>query len=341
MKIKHLLDKIVSYISARTNYTIRMISHGILSYIPRFKHFGMKARVSLHQTLPARYYYSLWLRHLILAHKNGLTTELDCVAELGPGQSLGAGLAALLTGANCYYALDTVKHSYNNHQLNLKIFYELIDLLEKRAKIPDASEFPMVEPYLESYEFPSSILTNERLGKTLQKDRLESIKCALSNLGKSRDERIEISYIVPWHDSQIIKNESVDLILSQAVLEHVDNLSATYNAIYQWLKPSGFMSHSIDFRSHGLAKKWNGHWTYSPFVWWLIRGKRPFLLNRETHSKHKELIKRSGFKVVCDLKMKQNSAVKRNDLASRFKAISDEDLITRSTFIQAVKNKNA
>jgi hypothetical protein len=52
----------------------------------------------------------------------------------------------------------------------------------------------------------------------------------------------------------------VDLIVSQAVLEHVDDLENTYDAFAQWLRPGGRMSHEIDFHSRGLTMPWNGHW---------------------------------------------------------------------------------
>src|SRR5689334_3926898 len=47
----------------------------------------------------ARYCYSVWLRHLSMAARLGLNTDPKDVAELGPGHSIGVGLAALLSGA--------------------------------------------------------------------------------------------------------------------------------------------------------------------------------------------------------------------------------------------------
>jgi hypothetical protein len=77
---------------------------------------------------------------------------------------------------------------------------------------------------------------------------------------------------------------------SQAVLEHVDELASTYQELYRWLKPGGFMSHEIDFRCHRTARKWNGHWAYSDSAWKLIRGVWPYLLSRQPHSTHIELL---------------------------------------------------
>ena len=136
---------------------------------------------------------------------------------------------------------------------------------------------------------------------------------------------------------KVIKEKSIDMIYSQAVLEHVDNLSYSYETLCRWLKPDGFMSHAIDFRCHGTAKIWNGHWTYSDMVWKLVKGKRPYLLNRQPHSVHVDLMKKVGFEIICDMKTKDTSGIERKSLASRFKKMSDDDLVTNTTFIQAVK----
>jgi hypothetical protein len=103
------------------------------------------------------------------------------------------------------------------------------------------------------------------------------------------------------------------------------------------LKPNGYMSHQIDFGSHGTADEWNGHWAYSDFTWKLLKGRRPYLLNREPYSRHLSILNEEGFQVVYDRTVKLESNLTREDLASRFKSISDDDLTTSGAFIQAVK----
>jgi hypothetical protein len=272
-----------------------------------------------------------------MAYKIGLSALRDAVAELGPGYSLGIGLAALVSGTNKYYALDIVDYVDKEH--NIEILGELVDLFEKRERIPDEAEFPRVGPYLESYEFPGHILTDECLDEALKRDRIESIRDALLNLGNGDKDNIQISYFVPWHDKEVIEAASIDMIYSQAVLEHVDDLISTYDALYSWLKPGGFMSHQIDFKCHETAKEWNGHWAYSDFAWRLIRGKRPYLLNRQPHSTHINLMRRFGFEIVCDITIENAFGIQRKHLASRFKDMSDDDLSTSAAFIQAVKKK--
>jgi len=86
-----------------------------------------------------------------------------------------------------------------------------------------------------------------------------------------------------------------------------------------------------------VANDWNGYWKYSDWLWKIIRGKRPYLINRQPYSMHLYLLKKAGFKLVCDIPIYRKSKVKRKNLAKKFQYLSERDLNTRSTFIQAVK----
>ena len=79
----------------------------------------------------ASYCYDVWINHLTLLHQVGLQKIPNAIAELGPGDSLGIGLAALLSGANEYYALDVRK--YSNTEMNLKVLDELVDVFRNRS----------------------------------------------------------------------------------------------------------------------------------------------------------------------------------------------------------------
>ena len=62
-------------------------------------------------TLSATSCYSIFLRHICLLRGVGVPHVPRIVVELGPGSSLGTGFAALIAGAEKYYALDLVKFS--------------------------------------------------------------------------------------------------------------------------------------------------------------------------------------------------------------------------------------
>ena len=120
-----------------------------------------------------------------------------------------------------------------------------------------------------------------------------------------------IHYLVPWYSFDFVADGSIDVVLSQAVLEHVDEPGLAYRKMHSWLNTGGYVSHTIDYQCHRTAKVWNGHWTYSDLTWKLIRGKRPYLINRLTHSRHLELMSDAGFDVLSDMKYRLPSQIDR------------------------------
>ena len=131
------------------------------------------------------------------------------------------------------------------------------------------------------------------------------------------------------------------MIFSMSVLEHTDDLKTAYEASYNWLKEGGFMSHEIDFRCHGHSHAWNGHWSYSDFVWRLMRGCRPYFINRKAHSSHIKLIKENGFEVITDLQKFDNSGIQIEDLAPQFRNFSRNDICTYSAYILSRKVRDS
>jgi len=305
---------------------------GIATYIPGLYR---ATRGSTGGSTSARYCYAVWMRHLCLARQSSAPGRFQVVAELGPGDSLGLGLAALLSGARTYYAFDIVPYTRNDR--NLQVLRELVEIFRRQTPIPDATEFPEVRPQLQDWSFPRGLLTDEYLGETLDPARVAAIERALLGVKESRGGPIEIRYQAPWNATESIHEDSVDLIFSQAVLEHIDDLEGTYRAMHRWLRPDGLLSHQIDLRAHYLDRRWNAHWSYSDFTWKVIRGRRPYLLNRQPLSAHLSLLDRTGFEVLRILKHQRPSAVRREQLAKRFRQISEEDMTTSGVYIQARK----
>ena len=280
-----------------------------------------------------RYCYSVWLRHLVHAVEHTGITVPKMVAELGPGDSLGVGIAALLSGVDRYFAFDVASHA--RLESNLKVLDDLVTYFQRRAAIPAGEELALVKPELNAYQFPAHILSEEVLKHSLSPKRIERIQNSIR--GCTNDD--VLSYVVPWHDTDVLEPNSIDMILSQAVLEHVDDLSAAYRACYLWLKPGGLMSHQIDFKCHGTARHWNGHWTYSDPVWAFMRNSRPYLLNRKPYSTHYRLLQENGFEVVYEHRFTQPTQIRQKDLSPRFRSLTDQDLTTSGAFIQARKPK--
>ncbi len=309
---------------------IRQLIYGIATFMPGVHAFREKAK-GTGGTNTAKYCYSIWLRHLVLANKSGLNSHPKIVAELGPGDSLGIGLAALISGSDKYFAFDVIEHA--NTERNLKIFDELIELFRERTPIPSDKELAEMKPALDQYNFPINILDEKRLTEALEESRIKKIRDAIKNPQPNNE---FIQYKVPWYNASVIEKKSIDMIFSQAVLEHVEDLKNTYKSMYSWLRPTGFISHQVDFRSHGTSHEWNGHWTYSDFLWKLIKGKRAYLINREPYSTHIEILEEEGFQKIFDAKNKLKSNLTIDKLSKRYKTMESDDLTTAGVFFQAI-----
>jgi SAM-dependent methyltransferase len=283
----------------------------------------------------SRYCYSVWLRHLVKLNQfcNLKENFPSVIAELGPGDSLGVGLAALLSGCKKYYGLDVIK--YWDIERNLKIFDELVELFRKRASIPDNHAFPSVRPVLENFDFPDHILTDEMLKDSLADERIALIRKEIANIEIRKNKYV--FYKIPWFSTAVIENQSVDLIISQSVLGYVTNLEKTYRSMNQWLKPGGHMSHTIDFKSHGITKHWNSYWTYSELEWNLVQGGRPFLLNRVPASQHMRYHDQFGQRVIESATVKSKNTITRDQLDEKYADLSTDDLETSGIFVLSEK----
>lgn len=311
--------------------TLRPAIKGLLTFIPGFQ--VLLNEKGTGGTNTAEYCYGVWLKHLTLLWENGLRSMPKTVAELGPGDSLGIGLSAMLCGVDNYYALDVIKHA--DPATNLKIFDELVELFESRAARP-LKGWPDYDEYLNDDLFPGHILTDDLLQESLSKTRVAAIRHALAN-PDDQNNGVSIRYMVPWSDSNVIEKESVDVIFSHSVLEHVVDIDSTYRALYAWLKPGGRMSHQIDYTSHNLSEEWNGYRTYSEFLWKIMLGKRPFMINRQPHSIHVNLLKENGFEIVCEIRNERSDGIQRRQLSAYWSGISDDDLNCAGALLQVTR----
>lgn len=324
------------------NLRIQALLAGILSYAPGGYDLLVRRRKANRPnagTVSARYCYSVWLRHLVLANKYEATNGVpETIAEVGPGDSLGTGLAGLLSGVTKYFAFDVVHGAKT--KANIKVFEELVKLFMAKERIPDRNEFPEIITELDSYEFPSYILTDELLTKSLADSRLEMIRNELLNLGSNQQSTSKIRYAVPWTSAETIEKNSIDMIFSMSALEHIDDLNEVYRAAFHWLKVGGYMSHEIDFSSHNLARYWNGHWGYSDLLWRIMRGNKPYLINREPFSAHMRFLKQHEFNIITTLTKARTSGISRRRLAKKFSKFSDEDIAIYNAFVLAQKAKS-
>lgn len=308
----------------------KVILRGFFSYFPYLLQLIRKGRGSKGTggTNKAEYCYAVWLRHLLYLKESGLKEHPKEIAELGPGDSIGIGIASLITGANSLYALDVIKHSNVNR--NLQVFDQLVKLFQQKTPIPSEQIFPMLKPKLKNYAFPKKLLNLDEL---LAEDRLNKIRDAIIN---GENDSFKIKYIVPWNNSELLEEGSLDLIYSQAVLEHIPDLEFTYKKMFSFLKKGGFSSHTIDFSSHETHKIWNGHWFYNELLWKIIIHGRSYDINRISHSFHIKYIIESGFEIVNEIIVQDESGIEAVTNNLNYSP-SPKDYKIKSSFIQLRK----
>ena len=172
------------------------------------------------------------------------------------------------------------------------------------------------------------------------------IQCLLDRLeGKARERaeaaikrtNAEITGFSPGTVTYLVRpdglaalNNEVDLIISRAVLEHVNDLKATFTDMYHCLKSGTMAVHQVDLKSHGLHRENQLDFlAWSPFLWRLMYSAKG-VPNRWRVDTYRRLIVDTGFE--CDLlETTQQAAIDevrqvRPLLTPLFNALSDEDL---------------
>ena len=247
----------------------RPLLGGLLSFIPGLYQWWDSSRPT-GNNISADYAQGIWNHHLeILRNFTSSHYTPKCVAELGPGASLGCCIAALKEGADTAIGLDACPYADNN-SLNLALLNELF-----------------------------KEHTDPNLSIKLRND-LEAL-----SKGNSHNSQ-QLKYHAPWDKLDKEHANSIDFIFSHSVLEHVTKPDSAYQILFNWLKPGGIMSHKIDHTSHAITSTLNGHYRVPNWLWRILRGEKPYLINRLTPFDHRELFLRNGFIIlhestsICD-----------------------------------------
>lgn len=318
----------------------RALAKGVVSLIvPGATHIR-------HDRRSAAYFYSALMRHLVRLDAHGARPRLGAVAELGPGAALGMGLTALLLGADSYRGLDIAPYG-GDPAANRALLDALAGLIAERAEIPHGGDCARVRPSLADHRFPDWLGTDAA-----------SVRDRAGKLAEVTPGTPPLLYTAPWtnradraqpeppsdrdwaRESALGSNDAeagtLDWLFSQAVLEHVDDVPATWAAIARWLAPGGVTSHQVDLRSHGTATTWNGHWAIPALTWKLIRGRRPYLLNRQPLSAHLRALEAAGLELIAvDRAPAPDPGTPRAKLQAPWRSLSEEDLTTAGAFIVA------
>ena len=293
---------------------------------------GIMKRPGSGGTFSSDYCYSVWHRHLKFLLDNGLfgnIDEISRVAEIGPGDSLGIGLASLYCGADEYYAFDVIEHA--NLSKNLQVSDELHKLFSSNADIPNTGNQINTYPKLKDYEFPEYLSSFEA---EYFENRRGEIAKALEKRGNTE---VVIDYVVPWYEAGKKSISEVDLIFSQAVMEHVEDIEFAYKEMFRWLRVGGVISHQIDFKTHEMTKEWNGHWYIGNPVWRFLAHGRKYPMNRLPLSSHVKKIQEAGFVIKFVLPVTRPSVFLSREPSVKNVSFTADDMVTSGALIQAVK----
>lgn len=314
--------------------TAKLLAGGIKSFLPvRKKYTGTGGSDS------ARYCYGAWLRHATAIAEAVPTLRPRIIAELGPGDSLGLGIAALLSGVERYVALDVLAHT--NVAANVEMLSTLTDLFRTRAEIPGEDEFPELYPRVTDRCFPVEALAKLGLVPDVNEDRLETIRQAILMSNGSAPADAVLRYLCPWPTASL-EPGSIDLVVSQAVLQDMDHwtgadaLSTAFEAMARWLKPGGAMSHQVNL-AFPDTEHWNQHWAYGELTWRVIRGRRPYYVNRVPASEYVRLCEEYGFQIAAVTPVVADEGVPGVKLPRRFRNLPASDYTTRAVHFAAVK----
>ena len=315
--------------------TLRLVLGGLKSYFPTL-HAGFKGATA---RATGAYCYSVWMRHLSIITRAVPSFRPRAVVELGPGDSLGVGCAALLSGAEQYVALDLVPRADPLH--DVQVLDELVSLFGHRTPIPDERIFPNLLPKLSSYNFPSRLFTDDGPRHLrLDHDRIEEIRAALLDRRDVLYDNVPVGYVAPW-GMRTLDRQSVDLVISQASLQDMPHdserseLAGAFASMSRWLRKGGIMSHQIDF-GFPLGAEWNHHWHYPDTAWRVLRGNRPAFENRVPLSIYLQLCDEYDFQVVS-VKRVEQQGLPREKAAPRFRDLPEADFVTSSAHIVAVR----
>lgn len=125
-----------------------------------------------------------------------------------------------------------------------------------------------------------------------------------------------------------IENKSVDMIFSQAVLEHVrrHEFLETIQECRRILRPGGICSHQVDLRDH-LGGGLN-NLRFSEKIWEsALFTKSGFYTNRIQYSQMLNIFMQAGFQAqVTEVRRWETLPTRRNKLSKEYRLLPDEEL---------------
>lgn len=182
------------------------------------------------------------------------------VLEYGPGDILGVALLLIARGAERVHCVDRFPLSSTSDK-NLAVYRLLIDSLEGEQRRRALAAFSEAGR-------PESGFASQR-----------------------------IDYLVSPNGLSGATN-AYDLVISRAVLEHVNNLDDTMLDIAKSMKPTGMAVHQVDLKSHGLDRYVEFDFLTWPSVLYRLMYSHKGFPNRWRVDRYRTLAVNAGLKIT-------------------------------------------
>ena len=214
------------------------------------------------------------------------------VLEYGPGDLPGVALLFLAIGARKVYCIDR---------------FPMVVLSEKNVAVIEALE--------------ASLPTAQRIRLA------ESFNETGAPRSGFRSDRLE--YLVqPTGRSEL--RDAVDVVISRAVLEHVDDLDAIFDDMVRAMRVGALAVHQVDLRSHGLHESNPLDFLEPSEALWSLMFSHKGVPNRWRVDRYREIVARLPLEL---LRLEPTARAEADDvrrvrgrLAAPFRNTSDEDL---------------
>ncbi|WP_051132326.1 methyltransferase domain-containing protein [Thioalkalivibrio sp. AKL19] len=230
--------------------------------------------------------------------------EGKVLLEYGPGDVPGVGLLMLAHGAEKVICVD--RFSLNQRtSFQVSVLQEILDGLEGESRRRAASCFVQEGD-------PASGFKPARLEYRVTRSGLSGL------------------------------SEEVDLVYSRAVLEHVNDLGATFDDMARALKPDGVAIHQVDLKSHGLHRENPLDFLTWPALLWRLMYEGKGVPNRWRLNRYRQALGDSG---MVALSIEPTALAEQEDinavrpfLATPFRELDDETLQCLGFWLVATKD---
>lgn len=239
---------------------------------------------------------------VLRAHAGGL--EGKTILEIGPGDVMPMGLLSVAYGAKQYVGVD--RFGGNVFGASARAFYA--DMLQK---LPDARD-RLISQGLEPTEFPWSGHADAPSVRLLTLPIEDAIK--------------EVS--------------NVDVVFSYNVVEHLNDVAASFKNLWQMLRPGGVMIHRVDFAPHACWASYDNPLTFLsvPQPLWHAMGTQRGIPNRVRYGQVQQILDDIGFEHrTVEIGRFERHFINsiRPSLTARLKDETDESLEVQNAVIVA------